>query len=489
MMMPFLQLAPLAAERVINVMPGGLLIASLAWVLSRVVGRQNSGTRFVVWFCALLAVAGLPFAAASGKTSHSAVQSAHSEIVLPGAWAVGIFAVWMSIAALATARIIVGLWKLRRLRSEAVPLVTSDFPIANSSPAIQTLSLQAAIETDGIQDVISQFQNTRRVAVCRSSAVGVPTAIGFFRPAILIPEWVLRDLSAEELKVVLLHEFAHLRRFDDWTNLAQKLVRTVFFFHPAVWWIERRLSLEREMACDEAVLAETENPRAYAECLVSLAEKSFVRRGLALTQAVVGRARETSLRLARILDGKRPNSSRFARPALGLAAALAVGCVIALPNSPSLIAFESGEPSPATALASTANASLPTTRVAAVPVTLRTSVPVPAAKPKRMPTATLNRTTGTNSVLARRQKKIEMPLLSSVVPAMEYKNLYRSGQGGMLVNSNAHEKTAAPQLQLVMQMTQYDEGGAPVMQFSVWRVTFESGNRQAVRQELIVRSL
>src|SRR5882757_7591560 len=124
MMMPFLQLAPLAAERVINVMPGGLLIASLAWVLSRVVGRQNSGTRFAIWFCALLAVAGLPFVAASGKASHSAMQSAHSEIVLPGAWAVGIFAVWMSIAALATVRIVVGLWNLRRLRSEAVPLVT-----------------------------------------------------------------------------------------------------------------------------------------------------------------------------------------------------------------------------------------------------------------------------------------------------------------------------------------------------------------------------
>jgi hypothetical protein len=106
-----------------------------------------------------------------------------------------------------------------------------------------------------------------------------------------------------------------------------------------------------------------------------------------------------------------------------------------------------------------------------------------------MPAARVNRTTGTNAVLARRQEKVEIPLLSSVIPAMEDKNFHHSGQGGMLVNSNAHEKTAAPQLQLVMQMTQYDEGGAPVMRFSVWRVTFESGNRQTVRQELIVRSL
>jgi beta-lactamase regulating signal transducer with metallopeptidase domain len=71
-----------------------------------------------------------------------------------------------------------------------------------------------------------------------------------------------------------LHELAHLRRYDDWTNLAQKLVKALFFFHPAVWWIEKQVSLEREMACDDAVLAETASPRAYAECLAHLAEKT-----------------------------------------------------------------------------------------------------------------------------------------------------------------------------------------------------------------------
>ena len=63
MMMSFQQLAPLVAERVLNAIPGGLLIAAAAWVLLRVVGRQNSGTRFAVWFCALFAVVGLPFMA------------------------------------------------------------------------------------------------------------------------------------------------------------------------------------------------------------------------------------------------------------------------------------------------------------------------------------------------------------------------------------------------------------------------------------------
>jgi len=99
-------------------------------------------------------------------------------------------------------------------------------------------------------------------------------ATGFFRPMIVIPAWALGELSTEELKVVLLHEAAHLERWDDWTNLTQKVLRALFFFHPVVWWLESKLALEREMACDDLVVAATSSPRAYAECLVSLAEKS-----------------------------------------------------------------------------------------------------------------------------------------------------------------------------------------------------------------------
>src|SRR6202011_3024466 len=98
------------------------------------------------------------------------------------------------------------------------------------------------------------------------------------RPLVVIPAWARQELSTTELQAILLHELAHLRRWDDWTNLVQKIVGALLFFHPAVWWIEQRLSLEREMACDDVVLAETVSPRGYAECLLSLAEKSLLRR-------------------------------------------------------------------------------------------------------------------------------------------------------------------------------------------------------------------
>jgi hypothetical protein len=138
----------------------------------------------------------------------------------------------------------------------------------------------------------------------------------------------------------LLHEYAHLRRGDDWTNLIQKIVRALFFFHPAVWWIENRLSVEREMACDDAVLAETANPHGYATCLISLLEKNLAHRGLAMAQAAVHRAREASLRLAQILSKNRPAATKIWTPAVGIVGIFSAICLAALPHAPQLVAFD-----------------------------------------------------------------------------------------------------------------------------------------------------
>jgi hypothetical protein len=163
----------------------------------------------------------------------------------------------------------------------------------------------------------------------------------------------MQELSPDELNQILLHELAHLRRYDDWTNLAQKVVKALFFFHPAVWWIEKRVSLEREMACDDAVLAETASPRAYAECLAHLAEKTLIQRSMALAQAALGRIRQTSLRVAQILDVNRPTGTASAwKSAVFLVAAFAIVCVFGISRAPRLIAFSGNEPSGVTSAAS-----------------------------------------------------------------------------------------------------------------------------------------
>ena len=197
-----------------------------------------------------------------------------------------------------------------------------------------------------MRETLARSRTARRVALCISDRVHVPTAIGLVKPAVVIPRWAMQELSADELNQILLHELAHLRRWDDWTNLAQKIVKALFFFHPAVWWIEKKVSLEREMACDDAVLAETASPRAYAECLAHLAEKTLIQRSVALAQAALGRIRQTSQRVAQILDVNRPTATgRAWKPAVALVAGFAMVCVLGISRAPRLIAFSDRETS------------------------------------------------------------------------------------------------------------------------------------------------
>lgn len=325
MMVPELQtVAQFFIEGLLNTAAEGVVLAGLVWVLLRLIGRQNSGTRFAIWFCALLAIVALPFVSGSSfLASHFPVlhPALRGEIVLSRSWAFCLFAAWAAGTGLLLLRLAVGLRRVRRFRRNC-----SELDLAGVDPAIA--------------GVLQEFECSRRVKLCVSTDAAVPAAIGFFRPAIVFPAWLLPQLSAEEIKLVLLHELAHLRRWDDWTNLAQKTLKAVFFFHPAVWWIENRLTLEREMACDDMVLAQTASPRAYASSLISFAEKLQGGRGLALAQALVNRMHQMSLRLAQILDPKRPRRTGLWKPVLAFTAGMLALVLGAAPSMPKLVAFQ-----------------------------------------------------------------------------------------------------------------------------------------------------
>jgi hypothetical protein len=164
--------------------------------------------------------------------------------------------------------------------------------------------------------------------------------VGFFAPRILIPGSLLEKLAAGELEQIVLHEMEHLRRGDDWTNLLQKLSLVVFPLNPALVWIERRLCLERELACDDSVLRTTNARKAYAACLANLAEHSLVRRGVSLALGAWERRPELVRRVHRILFGQeRQMGRRQAGVAVATMLVGLVGGADVLAHGPRMVSF------------------------------------------------------------------------------------------------------------------------------------------------------
>jgi beta-lactamase regulating signal transducer with metallopeptidase domain len=110
---------------------------------------------------------------------------------------------------------------------------------------------------------------TASIALCERLVA--PIVVGILKPVILIPPSLLTSLSFEQWEMILLHELAHIRRWDNLFNLLQRIVETLLFFHPAVWWASRWMRLEREHCCDDIVLSRGATAQSYAETLAVLA--------------------------------------------------------------------------------------------------------------------------------------------------------------------------------------------------------------------------
>ncbi len=163
---------------------------------------------------------------------------------LPWLWIIGTPATFALLA--------LGIVGTRRLRRASRPL--NDGPITALS-----------------QSLASSLKITRRVTIAVCDRVATPVLVGIVRPIILLPPAALTGWSPEEIEMVLLHELAHVRRWDNLINLLQRIIESLLFFHPAVWLVSNWVRREREACCDAVVVARTERPLAYAELLVALA--------------------------------------------------------------------------------------------------------------------------------------------------------------------------------------------------------------------------
>ena len=459
-MLPELQpLAQIFTERLLNTAVAGIVLAGLVWLLLRVMGRQNSGTRFAIWFSALLAMVALPFfSEASFVASHLPVlapANPNGRIILPASFALWLFIAWAAGAGLLLLRLSVGLWRVRRFRKNC-----SDVDISTLGPASAGM--------------LRDFASTHRVRICGSSSVAVPAVIGFFRPAIVFPAGLLPHLSSSEIEIILLHELAHLRRWDGWTNLTQKIVKALFFFHPAVWWIESRLTLEREMACDDIVLAQTYSPRSYASSLISFAEKLQGVRGLALAQALVSHMHQMSQRVAKILDAKRPGRPPLRGPVVALSAGVVALVLGAAPYMPRVVAFEThSRQNPAqqiqTQAAITKTAIAKTMPKIAEPQTDATLVHSVAARTAPRPRIAPQARAISAAFYPRR----------AAVPLLKIKKASLPRQPEVINASASPEELPVPETIFILRTTQYDASGTGFWTLCIWRV---GGNNPAGSQ-------
>jgi beta-lactamase regulating signal transducer with metallopeptidase domain len=178
---------------------------------------------------------------------------------------------------------------------------------------------------------------TRQVSLRITEHIQGPLAIGIVRSLIILPAAALIALSPEQLEAVLAHELAHVRRADYLWNLIQTMVETLLFFHPAVWWLGRRLRQQRELCCDDVAVQSCADPLVYATALLRLEERR--NQQLSLAMALDGHRRWSGLRarIARILGETNDEKGPRELVPIPLAALCAVFLLLLLP-APQLFA-------------------------------------------------------------------------------------------------------------------------------------------------------
>ena len=121
-----------------------------------------------------------------------------------------------------------------------------------------------------LTDLSARLKLSKPVLLMESCFVDAPILLGHFRPLILVPIGLLTRLPPAQVQAILLHELAHIRRYDYLANLVQRTVEGPLFYHPAVWWISRVIRTEREKCCDDMVVAMSGDAHEYAVALTAL---------------------------------------------------------------------------------------------------------------------------------------------------------------------------------------------------------------------------
>ena len=167
------------------------------------------------------------------------------------AWSSALVPLWLGGVVLLSARLVlawVGVARLRRART---------LPVA-----------EAVVQR--VAELAARLQIDRAVRVVQSAAVQVPLVVGWLRPIVMLPASALTGLSPAQLESIIAHELAHVRRHDYLVNALQSVAEVLLYYHPACWWISRRIRVEREHCCDDIAVALCGDGVTYASALADL---------------------------------------------------------------------------------------------------------------------------------------------------------------------------------------------------------------------------
>jgi hypothetical protein len=291
----------------------GVVLAAGVGICLRLVPRTTAAVRFAIWTAVFAVLAVLPLLHAYSLRTGVATLGHEGVVRVDERWGFAIAAVWLIVSLVRGAKLVMSAVRLRGIWKRAVPV-------------------------EGCDEFLSAA-GIRGVELCTSKDVDRPSVIGFFSPRILIPEEIFARLTTAEFGQIVLHEMGHLRRADDWINLLQKLSLVVFPLNPVLMWIEGRLCLERELACDDDVLRLTKAPKAYATCLTNLAEHRLGQRAAALSLGAWEKQSELAQRVHSILRGGDGMGRTQARVVMGVLMLALVGGAAELSRCPQVVSF------------------------------------------------------------------------------------------------------------------------------------------------------
>lgn len=294
----------------------GLLIAIVCWFILLFVRRGNAQTRYMVNISGVASILILavitfltlykPVIDESGIVTDNIIESVNSQksiinntgisnykiLSLTNGLLPYITILWMFGALIFFIKFAGGMFYNRQLKTVGLTSV-------------------GGIWNERLKKLSKKIKTPIIVRLYESALVNVPTVIGHIRPVILFPIGAISGIPIKQVEAIIAHELAHIKRYDYLINLIQSIMEILFFYHPAVWWLNSKVNTERENCCDDMAMKITGDRLIYARALSNIEEVS--QDNLRLSPAFSGGKDKLLNRIQRLYDRsyEKVGSGRF----------------------------------------------------------------------------------------------------------------------------------------------------------------------------------